>query len=122
MVIRTAGSPSFPVKCQFGIRGNSGETGVTRYLIAKYAGSTRTDKDIASTLENSMRRLSFVAAAWELAMEKVSLVDSLKIGESVLLLGSSPKMESTFREFNRAIAAIRQDAPSAHKPCSGWMM
>ena len=75
----------------------------TRYLIEKYAGTSRTAKDIASTLENSLRRLSFVAAAWELATEKVSLVDWLKDGESVLLLGSSPKMESTFRELNRAI-------------------
>ena len=75
----------------------------TRYLIEKYAGHTRTANDIASTLENSMRRLSFVAAAWELATKKVSLADWLKNGESVLLLGSSPKMESTFRELNRAI-------------------
>lgn len=75
----------------------------TRYLIEKYAGTSRTAKDIASTLENSLRRLSFVAAAWELATKKVSLADWLKDGESVLLLGSSPKMESTFRELNRAI-------------------
>jgi len=75
----------------------------TRYLIEKYAGNTRSARDIASTLENSMRRLSFVAAAWERATEKISLEDWLKNGESVLLLGSSPKMESTFRELNRAI-------------------
>jgi hypothetical protein len=76
----------------------------TLHLITKYAGEARSHEDVASTLENSMRRLSFIAAAWASAGEKkIGLSDWVKNGESVLVLGRSPEMESTMQELNRAI-------------------
>jgi Type IV secretion-system coupling protein DNA-binding domain len=76
----------------------------TRYLVKKYVRDAKSSYDIASTIENTMRRLSFIAAAWELAGEKkVSLEKWLGQGESVLLLGRSPKLESTVAELNQAL-------------------
>jgi len=76
----------------------------TRYLIEKYVTDKTSDKDVSSTIENSMRRLSFVAAGWEFAgSKKVSLEDWVTKEESVLILGRSPNIESTFTELNRAI-------------------
>jgi len=87
----------------------------TRYLLYKYVGEGRSDKDIASTLENTMRRLSFIAGAWSkpsaskesdsplnFCRDPISLskwIDS----ESILVLGSSPSMESTISQVNVAI-------------------
>lgn len=75
----------------------------TLYLKKKYLGAEKTFDNISSTLENRLRRLAFVAAAWERAPNKLSLAKWVDGMESVLLLGSSPRMESTFREVNRAI-------------------
>lgn len=105
----------------------------TRYLADKYVGENRTEKDIASTVENAMRRLSFIAAAWEMAGDKrISLEEWVERGESVLLLGRSPKMESTFTELNRAILfrlaqLIRDQAdadrdPAGRPPRQTWIV
>jgi type IV secretory pathway TraG/TraD family ATPase VirD4 len=74
----------------------------TRHLLFKYVGDTRTDKDIASTLENIMRRFSFVAAAWEHAKESISLHDWIE-NERILILGRSTTAESTVMQLNLAI-------------------
>lgn len=103
-----------------------------RYLVSKYANETRTASDIASTVENSMRRLSFVAAAWEHATERISLEDWVANQESVLLLGRSPQMESTLAELNRAMLfrlaqLIRSQSeavrdPSGKPPRQTWIV
>ncbi len=96
----------------------------TRYLVEKYVTGKTSDQDVASTIENSMRRFSFVAAAWEIAGEmKLSLSDWAEKGEFVLLLGRSPLMESTFVELNRAIlyrlAQIIRDQPNSDRAADG---
>lgn len=96
----------------------------TRHLIAKYVTDKTSDQDVASTIENSMRRLSFVAAGWDAAGErKMSLRDWVENGESVLILGRSPLIESTFVELNRAIlfrlAQIIRDQPNSDRATDG---
>jgi hypothetical protein len=95
----------------------------THYLIEKYLTDKQSDQDVASTIENSMRRLSFVAAGWELAGGKVGLNEWAENGESVLILGRSPLMESTFIELNRAIlyrlAQIIRDQPNSDRVGDG---
>ncbi len=75
----------------------------TRHLTEKFLpGTGDTQHDIAATIENTMRRLAFVAAAWDRAKTSVSL-DQWMRGESVLLLGSNPALQSTVQQLNAAI-------------------
>ena len=90
----------------------------TAYIVEKYLPGTDTQHDIAATIENTMRRLAFVAAAWDHAKTSFSLDEWIK-GESILLLGSNPGRQSTVQQLNAAIfhrlAEIVLDQPNADK-------
>lgn len=77
-------------------------TDSTAHLVEKYISGTDAHRDISSTIENVMRRLSFIAAAWEHTTTKFSLEQWIK-DESILLLGNTPALESTLQQFNNAL-------------------
>jgi len=74
----------------------------TAHLVEKYISGTEAHRDISSTIENVMRRLSFIAAAWEHTTTTFSLQDWIQ-HESILLLGNTPALESTHQQFNNAL-------------------
>jgi len=74
----------------------------TKHLVGTYISGTDAHRDIKSTIENVMRRLSFIAAAWEHTASKFSLEQWIK-DESILLLGNTPALESTLQQLNNAL-------------------
>ncbi len=61
-----------------------------------------TVKDVFSTFQTSMAQYEFVAAAWDHAKEKVSLVDWLN-DELIILLGNNSIAAEATNEINRVI-------------------
>ncbi len=74
----------------------------TEHLIELYLSGTDTHRDISATIENTMRRLAFIAAAWDHATVSFSLEQWIH-SESILLLGSNPSLESTVQQLNNAL-------------------
>jgi len=74
----------------------------TCHLIEKFLGGTDTQRDVSATIETTMRRLAFIAAAWDRSNTSVSLNQWIR-GESILLLGSNPALQSTVQQLNAAI-------------------
>jgi len=74
----------------------------TRHLPDKFIRGNETTDSIVGGIENIVRRLSFVAAAWEHAPRSVS-VDEWIRGESIFLLSSNPMLESTLIQLNKAL-------------------
>jgi hypothetical protein len=72
------------------------------YLVEKFCTANDTYKSIAATLENVMRRLSFVAAAWEHSEIPFTVTEWIH-SEQIILLGSSPKLQSTMEQLNAAL-------------------
>lgn len=100
----------------------------TRHLVDKFLGGTDTSRDIAATIENTMRRLSFVAAAWQHTGDRSISLERWIREESILLLGSSPTLESTLVQVNQAIlhraSQIILNQPEANRqeiPPQNWL-
>jgi type IV secretory pathway TraG/TraD family ATPase VirD4 len=74
----------------------------TEALVRRYLGTGEMQKSVEATVDATIRRLTFVAAAWERATAKVSLQDFLR-EERIFLLGRSPSLNSTVQQINRAI-------------------
>lgn len=74
----------------------------TLHIAELYLTGTDAHRDIVATIENVMRRLAFVAAAWDHATNWFSLENWIR-GEHILLLGSNPCLESTVQQLNSAI-------------------
>ncbi len=72
------------------------------YLLDKFMSDTRTDKNIDQTVELAMRPLATVAAAWEMAGERMSLASFLE-GESILVLGTSELDRTVLSNINRVL-------------------
>lgn len=74
----------------------------TEHLVGHYLSGTDTHRDINATIENTMRRLAFVAAAWDNSTSSQSMEQWVQT-ESILLLGSNPSLDSTIQQINSAI-------------------
>jgi type IV secretory pathway TraG/TraD family ATPase VirD4 len=73
-----------------------------RHLVEKFLDKSDFTRSLDSSLTIALRRLGYVAAAWDAATEKVSLVEWAS-SESVLVLGSDPTREGTLRQLNSVI-------------------
>ena len=74
----------------------------TRPLITQYLGDSDMHRSVTATVANTMRRLAFVAAAWDRTVSSVSLRDFLR-EERIFLLGRNPSLNSTVQQINTAI-------------------
>ena len=74
----------------------------TRALVGRYLGEGEMQKSVTATIDTTMRRLTFVAAAWDRADSAVSLQDFLR-EERIFLLGRNPSLNSTLEQVNRAL-------------------
>ena len=74
----------------------------TAHVWSRYAGDERTLANLFSTIVSKLRPYEVVAALWERAATRVSLRDWAR-GESVLVLGESPRFKSSIDPINQLI-------------------
>ena len=74
----------------------------TRSLPDQYLTEERTAQNIFSTLSSKLKRYEFIAAAWEKATEKLSLLEFLS-SEMILVLGNDESTRSALDAINQLI-------------------
>ena len=74
----------------------------THYLVGKYVEG-RGNNDVETTLENTLRSLSFIAAAWHHSQRKPVSLEQWVESETILILGSDPTFDEILQPLNRAI-------------------